>query len=151
MREDRSSIGTGIILITVGLLFMADRQGFLRFHQLWPLILIVIGVTMIAFPRDPMHISSGMRDDDGRWAARADRRQRGRMSGALWMILAGVLLLANQNHWLSLEQSWPLFIVAGGLSLVFGSLSRRPVPPSNGPVDPGPTSNDASRSGGQWQ
>lgn len=149
MREDRSSIGTGIIMITVGLLFMADRQGWLSFQHLWPLILIVLGVTMLVFPREAMHISTGSSaPDSGRSAVREARRQRSRVSGALWMILVGVLLLLNQNHWMSFQQSWPLFIVAGGLALIFGNIRRNSVTSSD-PIDPvQPRSGDAP-SGGQ--
>ena len=151
MREDRSSIGTGIIMITVGLLFMADRQGILSFHQLWPVILIVLGATMLLFPREPMNISvGGGALDNGRSALRAARRQRSRVSGALWMILVGVLLLANQNHWMSFQQSWPLFIVAGGLALIFGNIRRSSTTPSD-PVDPMGQRGGDPQSGGQWQ
>ncbi|MEI6246688.1 MAG: DUF5668 domain-containing protein, partial [Acidobacteriota bacterium] len=56
MREERAGIGTGILLITVGLLFVADRQGWLSFIQLWPVILIVLGATMLVFPEEPVHV-----------------------------------------------------------------------------------------------
>lgn len=119
MREERAGIGTGILLITVGLLFMADRQGWLSFIQLWPVILIVLGATMLVFPHEaaPADIETDRR---GR------RRRRSRVSGGIWMIFVGVLLLANQNHWLMFRDSWPLFIVAGGLSMIFGNLRRAP-------------------------
>jgi hypothetical protein len=128
MREDRSSIGTGILLVTVGLLFLADHQGLLSFNKLWPVILIVLGVTMLVFPKDgtvDVGVVAGRRG--------AAQRQRSRMGGAIWLIMSGVLLLANQNHWMSLRQSWPLFIVAGGLAMIFGSLGgrRSPSAPEN--------------------
>lgn len=147
MRDDRSGIGTGVILILVGILFMADRQGYASFSQLWPLILIGLGVTTMAFPKDET-IQVGV--VAGRRGAR--RRYRSRTSGGLWMILVGVLLLANQNHWMSFRDSWPLFIVAGGLSLIVGGLGRRssdPVIDANG-SSAGSTPGDA-QGGGQWR
>lgn len=120
MREERAGIGTGILLVTVGLLFMADRQGYLSFGQLWPVILIVLGATMLLFPGD----SAQCGPVTGGRSAR--RRGGSRVGGGLWMIFVGVLLLANQNHWLMFRDSWPLFIVAGGLAMIFGNIRRTP-------------------------
>ena len=119
MRDERTGIGTGILLITIGLLFMADRQGYMGFGRLWPVILIVLGGVRLLFPRDSPQIGvvAGRRG--------AGRRFRRHRSGGIWMILVGVLFLMNQNHWMSIHQSWPLFIVAGGLVIIFGGLGRR--------------------------
>jgi len=118
MRDERSGIGTGILLITIGLLFMADRQGYMGFNQMWPVILIVLGGVRLLFPGDSVV---------GAMAGRGGtvRRYRRRRGGGIWMILVGVLFLLNQNHWMSIHQSWPLFIVAGGLIIIFGGLGRR--------------------------
>ena len=139
MREERSGIGTGVLLITIGLLFMADRQGYASFDRLWPVILIVLGAISLLFPRERvMHVGvvTGRRG--------AARRVRSRFSGGLWLIFIGGLFLANQNHWLSIRESWPLFIVAGGLAMIAGNIRRRPAEPETG--DPG---ND-SPAAGQW-
>jgi uncharacterized membrane protein HdeD (DUF308 family) len=141
MSDERSSIGTGIILVTVGLLFLADRQGYMSFQRLWPVILIAVGAVMVAFPGEDGEPSviPGRRG--------AARRRRNRFSSGLWMIFAGVLFLANQNHWLSFRDSWPLFIVAGGLSMIVGSFTRRPAVSSS---DTNASGNDSSN-GGQWR
>jgi len=128
MREERAGIGTGILLITVGLLFVADRQGWLSFIQLWPVILIVLGATMLVFPEEPVHVGVVA-------GGRRARRRGSRVSGGIWLIFVGVLLLANQNHWLMFRDSWPLFIVAGGLSMIFGNLRRAPRVEGEGPVN----------------
>ncbi len=146
--RDRSSVGTGILLITIGLLFMADRQGYMGFHNLWPVIIIVMGVVTLAFPRDRS-------DADTVVGRRGRRRDRGsRLGGGMWMILVGVLLLANQNHWLMMRDSWPLFIVAGGLALILGGLSRRRVDDAgtdpNTPSSSSGTNSDVS-GGGTWR
>jgi hypothetical protein len=147
MRSERSGIGTGILLITIGLLFMADRQGLMGFHSLWPVIIIVMGVVTIVFPSERPRV--------GVVAGRRGRYYRsGRRSSGIWMILVGVLLLANQNHWMSFRDSWPLFIVAGGLALIFGNLGRRS--PIVDTTDPQAGSGQAGagtdgQGGGSWR
>lgn len=47
-RPDRSGLIGGLVLVTLGLLFLADN--FLpdvRFRDFWPLILVVIGVGLL--------------------------------------------------------------------------------------------------------
>lgn len=119
MRNDTSGIGTGILLITIGLLFMADRQGYMGFGRLWPVILIVLGGVRLLFPSDSPKIPLVVG-----FPGSARRYRRGRSSG-LWLVLVGVIFLAHQNHWMHISQSWPLFIVAGGLVIIFGGLGRR--------------------------
>ncbi|TAK16434.1 MAG: hypothetical protein EPO35_05385 [Acidobacteria bacterium] len=116
MGRDRSGVSTGIVLITVGLIFLADRQGYGGFHNLWPLILIVLGATKILFPRD-----GSMRV--GVVAGSRGCREH-RFSG-LWLVLVGVIFLMNQNHILSISQSWPLFIVAAGVGIMFSGMLNR--------------------------
>jgi len=125
MREGRSGIASGVIMITVGLAFLADRQGILAFDRLWPAILIVAGVTKLSFPTDPGPLG----------------RRRKPFSG-VWLILVGAILLANQNDWMPIQQSWPLFIIAGGLLLIFGGLNRRS--PVIDTTDPNRTQGDGS-------
>jgi len=136
MRNERSGIGTGILLITIGLLFMVDRRGYASFDRLWPVILIVLGAISLLFPRERVGVVVVGRR--GRVVRRSSR------SGGIWLLFIGVLFLANQNHWLSIRESWPLFIVAGGLAMIAGNIYRRPVEPS--PEDPG----SDHQAGGQW-
>ncbi len=37
----------GIIIIVIGILFLTDNLGFLRFHLFWPLILIALGILLL--------------------------------------------------------------------------------------------------------
>jgi hypothetical protein len=139
MRDERSGVGTGVLLITIGLLFMADRQGYMSFHRLWPVILIVLGAINLLFPGDrAIHVGvvAGRRG--------ASRRVRSRFSSGIWLIFIGCLFLAHQNHWLSIRESWPLFIVAGGLAMIACNIHRRPAEPA-----PGDQGND-QQAGGQW-
>jgi hypothetical protein len=39
-------------------------------------------------------------------------------------MFVGALFLADTFHVLSLSQSWPLFIVAGGVSILLGSCAK---------------------------
>jgi hypothetical protein len=109
MGRERSNIGTGVVLITLGLIFLADRQGYGHFGQWWPLLMIVGGLsTMIFSQRDA-----------------ADGREcRSRFSG-LWLVFVGVLFLLHQNNMLRINESWPLFIVAAGVGIMFGGPRRR--------------------------
>jgi hypothetical protein len=102
-----------VALITIGLIFLAERLDWgrdWRFDQLWPLILIAIGFVHLLVPGK----------DGRRW-------------GGLWLVLVGGLLLLNQLRVLMLHQTWPLFIVAGGLAILFGRgrRSRGDRPPQN--------------------
>jgi hypothetical protein len=112
MRRDDGSRGIvpGLVLITLGLLFLAERlnvgSGW-RVEHLWPVLLIVAGIGRMIVPRADGHRGGGM-----------------------WLALTGVLLLLHQTHVMPLERSWPLFIVGGGLSIIFGLGRRSPdVPP----------------------
>lgn len=152
MRGERQGIGTGILLILVGLLFMADRQGLVSFARLWPLLIVAAGVNTLLFGSDCEPVAG-----DERSERRSRGRRRSRASGGIWLIFVGGLLLADQNRWLSFRDSWPLFIVAGGLALIAGSISRRSAVvdtrggmPGSGDANTNHMGNDTT-GGGQWQ
>jgi len=117
-----SQVATGLLLIALGLLFFADRQGWawgwrFNFSTLWPVILIALGVTKIVVPYDET-ITDAATGNPG------IRVRRYRLGSGFWLSSVGVLLLLHVNHVLRLDQSWPLFIVLGGLSLMFGDNRR---------------------------
>jgi hypothetical protein len=123
-----SNILTGVVFITIGALFFIDRQGWswgwnLSFSRLWPGLLIVMGVAQM--------MSSGWTDARPVDATtetdfRRERILRGRRMSGMWWLFIGGIMLMHQNHWMTLHQSWPLFIIAGGLSMLFGrNHSRR--------------------------
>ncbi len=143
MRNDRSGIGTGITLITIGLLFMADRQGYMSFNNLWPLIIVMIGVTKLLFPSDSNHV--------GVIAGRRGGMQyrSGRVGSGIWLIFIGGMLFAHQNHWMSFRDSWPLFIVAGGLGMIFGRRRTKVWDPAR--ADANGNSAPGTQEGGQWR
>lgn len=100
----------GIVLISIGLLFLADRFDWLdlgpswSWWQWWPVILIAVGLAKFL----PGHTAS-------------DR------AGAVFTILLGTWFLAVMNDWygLSFSNSWPLVLVAIGGSMVARSLVDR--------------------------
>ena len=99
-RKQSSQMMTGVLMIAIGLIFLADRLTIfphMSLGRLWPLILIALGVGKLA---------SG--DGDGR------------RTGGVWLIFLGGLFLLHTFHVLTLATTWPLFIVAGGLSILFG-------------------------------
>jgi hypothetical protein len=103
MRSDLSSraaqVVTGVVLIALGLLFLADRMMFTHaFSRYWPVLLIVWGL--------------------GHAAAR-------RKGGGVWLIGTGVILLLHTLDIFPLNDSWPLFIVIAGLNAIWGGLVPR--------------------------
>jgi hypothetical protein len=124
-RAKRSSqVMTGVILIVLGLLFLVDRMGWqwgwhVSFARLWPILLIVAGLGTALTRRE--YDLTVQRDADGRTrTVELERSGRRRYGDGLFLVLVGVLMLAHVNHWLFLSQSWPLFVVAAGLSMIFG-------------------------------
>jgi hypothetical protein len=117
MGRQRSGIGTGILLITLGAIFLIDRSSLhLGFGNLWPLLLIVGGASKMFFRDVSMRI--------GVVAGRRGCRRESRWSG-MWLIVVGGNFLLDQNHLYSIHQTWPLFIVAAGLGIIFSGIFNR--------------------------
>jgi hypothetical protein len=96
----------GILLIALGVLMLADQLeiGFqpigirINLGDLWPVILLVLGVMKL--------VTAGA---------------HGRRSSGYWLVFLSAVFLLHTYDVLRLSQSWPLFIVAGGVSMMFGS------------------------------
>ncbi|MDK6076820.1 LiaF transmembrane domain-containing protein [Massilia varians] len=97
----------GLVLIAVGTVVLLDRMYYIdagAYWRYWPLLLVVVGVTQtIGYP-SPREFGSG-----------------------LWMVFIGLWLFACFNHvfGLTFRNSWPLFILAWGVKLVFQPLVAR--------------------------
>lgn len=122
-----SRIGTGIVLIVVGGLFFLDRLGYdwgwgwhPTFARMWPVLLIIVGLLKLFSPRATTRTVTVTGPDGTQ--TRVERARRS--GGGEALLIVGVLLLLHQNRWLLLDKSWPLFIVFGGLSLLFGRGTR---------------------------
>lgn len=88
-------LGLGIALIVVGSLWTLHLLGLARFgpiHVLWPIFVIAPGLARLLMP--------------------------GRRLGGLFMIGLGLLFLAHTTGVARMGQTWPLFLVLGGSSMV---------------------------------
>ena len=126
--DDRSGsrYAVGIMLLAIGALFFLDRLGFEwrwhwhpTFERMWPVLLIVGGLTRFMSGSRTRTVT--ITNADGTRVV----HQHDRMGGGAWMIIIGVMFLLNQNDWLTFDQSWPLFIMAGGVAVLMGSGRRR--------------------------
>lgn len=109
-RQDSRHVLWGIVLIAIGLLMLGGQLEIdaapwgirLNLGRLWPVILIVIGLARLV-----------------------TARREGRAAAGVWLIFVGGLLLLHTYDVLRLTDSWPLFIVAGGVSIIFGDRAGR--------------------------
>jgi hypothetical protein len=128
-KDKRSShVLTGVFLIALGCIFLVDRMGWqwgwhLSFGRLWPLLLVVAGIGTALTSRDAD--VTVIRDAEGRLQTEVQSRGRRRYSDGFFLVLVGVLMLLQVNHVLYLSQTWPLFVVVAGLSMIFGRGRRR--------------------------
>ena len=123
-RNQSSQVIAGVLLIALGLIFLGQRLELisgLDITRLWPLILLVIGAGKFFGPRAEGQPRSGM-----------------------WLMFLGVLFLAHTNRVMTIDRSWPLFIVAGGVSILLGSRNRAgDAKPATAPASP--PGNDEGR------
>ncbi len=101
---NRKDIVTGVLLIGIGLIFLASNLGSLPeldVSRMWPMVLVIIGVGQL-------------------FGGDAESR-----IGGVTLILTGAIFLAHNYRVVRLHDSWPLFIVVAGISVMFGSRNRR--------------------------
>jgi hypothetical protein len=94
--KQASQVTIGMVVVAVGLVLLAgqlDTDWALDFGRLWPIVFVVIGIGKL--------LSSESRG-----------------SGAWFLFLGGIFLL-HTHRILSLRDSWPLFVVVAGLSIMF--------------------------------
>jgi len=95
---DMPKLAMGLLLVTLGLAFLFDRLYWWDGHELfrlWPLWLIGFGVLRVAYPR----------------------RGRSRIAG-FWPVMIGGIFLMDTLDVMRIHDSWPLFIVGGGLLMM---------------------------------
>ncbi|HUF46666.1 MAG TPA: DUF5668 domain-containing protein [Vicinamibacterales bacterium] len=110
-RDDSRWI-TGTLLIVLGLVLLAGRFDDYfdwQLRGLWPLLLIAFGAMRL-------------------WTTRGDERR----GAGLMLLSTGLILLLHTQHVFHLRQSWPLFIVAGGLSILLRAWGGPAGPGSGG-------------------
>ncbi|HXT69224.1 MAG TPA: DUF5668 domain-containing protein [Vicinamibacterales bacterium] len=94
--KQASQVTTGLVVVAIGLMMLAgqfDSTWAWDFGRMWPIVFVVLGV--------------------GRLMTRD-----GRGSG-LWFLALGAIFFMHTYGVLRLSRSWPLFIVLGGISMMF--------------------------------
>ena len=109
-RERRGVAGRlvlGVYLVGLGALMLAERLGYEipgEIKSYWPFLVIGLGLVKLLWPGD-----------------RDERR------GALWILVGGLYCWIGAWNLFGLgwKTAWPIFLVAGGLAMLFGSASVR--------------------------
>jgi LiaF transmembrane domain len=99
-RKQASSFTTGLLLVVIGLVLLSTQLhwfGPLSMATLWPLVLFVMGIGHMA-----------RAESEHRWRA------------GLWWFFLGTIFLLHTTRTLMLHDSWPLFIVWIGISILVG-------------------------------
>ncbi len=97
-------LNLGLILLAVGIVFTAERLGYIELDQVWrywPLFFVVMAVNSLV-----------RRGDDA-------------FRGAFSFLYMAAIFFMNNFHVISLRHSWPLFIVLAGIMVVWGALAGR--------------------------
>jgi len=108
---DEPHVDAGRLMIGVAIMVLGIVSLLIRLHFLWgwafalyfPLFLVVFGMTRIMWPPRP-----------------------GRQIGGMWIALVGGLLLFDQLDIIKMKESWPVFVIVAGLTVVFKALDWLP-------------------------
>lgn len=97
-RRQISQITTGAMVVVIGLVMLgAQFRVGLDFGKLWPVIFLVLGLSRFFSVDDEGHRGNGT-----------------------WFLLLGVLFLLNNFRIVGLRDTWPMFVIVGGLMMIFG-------------------------------
>lgn len=108
-----SQLTSGALVVLIGLLLLAGQlDSAWHFHKLWPLIFVVLGVS--------------------KFLATTEGGERG---SGLFFLFLGAIFLMHTYRILRLNDSWPLFVVAAGIGLMFG---KKNGPPASRPEQGAP-------------
>ena len=97
-RKSTGSLVFGATIMLFGVTLLLDQTGVIDgpdYAIFWPLVVITIGVVKLS-----------------------QRRSDGRRHGG-WWVFFGSWMLLTQLHVIWLRESWPLFLVALGISMVW--------------------------------
>jgi hypothetical protein len=100
-KEQLSRVTWGLALIALGLIFLGDRLDVIpgiSLGRLWPVFIIIAALV--------------------RLIARAEGRPYDSLG---WLLIGGILLMHTYRI-MSIRDSWPLFIVVGGLMMFVAGL-----------------------------
>lgn len=105
--EWRRQLMWGLVLVCIGVTIFLDQIDVIDVQEIWhywPLLMVIFGINkMVGYPT-AKHFSSG-----------------------LWMVFTGLWLFAVLEHLfgLTLHNSWPFFIIAGGVSMIVEPLIKQ--------------------------
>jgi len=91
---------TGLIIVALGAIFLGDNLGFLdvgSIGRFWPVIFVLLGIGSIFRP--------------------------GHRGGGAWLLFLGALFFLHTFRYFRLHESWPLFIVAAGVGMIWRSVA----------------------------
>jgi hypothetical protein len=106
-----------IWLIVFGLIFLVGDNGFFHFFHrpvFWPIFLIGVGVWI--FVHKMICTGYGLENDG---SAYYQWRFGRAIQNSIWVILTGVIWLLDVLGILSWGRSWPLYVIAAGVMLLF--------------------------------
>ena len=106
-----------IWLIVLGLIFLVGDNGFFHFFHrpvFWPILLIGVGVWI--FVHKMICTGHGLENDG---SAYYQWRFGRAIQNSIWVILTGVIWLLDVLGILSWGRSWPLYVIAAGVMLLF--------------------------------
>jgi hypothetical protein len=103
---DPARLSIGLLIVALGVALLLDRAGVIDAFgrsnfgrsNFWPVVIIVVGLVKLA-----------------------NRPEHGPRQGGWWVFL-GVWLLLNDMRLLRFRDSWPLFLVAIGISIVWNQI-----------------------------
>ncbi len=105
-RGPQGGIITGIVIVCVGVILLLAQIGFLDLGSIWrfwPVILILVGLSKLFEATAPSQ----------------------RVWGGMLSIIGALLLAHYFGHFrFGIDRIWPLFVIGGGLSLVFQNYWR---------------------------
>ena len=98
---DPARLSIGLLILALGVALLLDRAGVIDAFgrsSFWPFAIICVGLVKLA-----------------------SRPEHGPRQGG-WLVFVGVWLLLNDMRVLRFRDSWPLFLVAIGISIVWNSI-----------------------------
>ena len=98
-RRQSSQFTTGLLIVSVGVILLVsqlDSTWGWNFGRLWPVVFLALAAGQVV------------------------NRDRENWGSAIWFLFLGGIFLMHTFRVLPLGDSWPLFIIAGGISMIVG-------------------------------
>ena len=104
-RTQTGQVVAGMALVAVGILFLGNQldvwDGW-SFRRLWPILPMIVGLRHFVVPRHPQALVSG-----------------------LLLVGSSAVLLLHTTRLVSLQATWPAFVVMGGVAIMLGGVLGR--------------------------